>query len=145
VRSPSRSQVRIAVLVLVALVMAWPALRRPPTDGYPLSTYPMFADDRGDTSTIATAVGITVDGDEARLSPEELSGSDEPMQAISTAAAAVREGRAAGWCAQVARRVTDPDISAIQVRRETHDVVAHFTDDAEPIEVEVVAACEVPR
>ena len=144
-RSPSRSQVRIAVLVLVALVMAWPALRRPPTDGFPLSTYPMFADDRGDTSTIATAVGITDDGEVARLSPEELSGSDEPMQAISTAAAAVREGRAEVWCAQVASRITDGDIAVVQVRRETHDVVAHFTDDAEPLEVEVVTTCVAPR
>ena len=131
------------MLVAVALVMAWPALRRPPADGYPLSTYPMFATDRGDTSTIATAVGITSDGDVVRLSPEELAGSDEPMQAISTAAAAIREGRADAWCDQVAARVGADDVETVEVRRETHDVIAHFTDDADPIDVDVVTSCSV--
>lgn len=133
----------IAVVVAVALVTAWPALRRPPTDGFPLSTYPMFASDRGDTSTISTAVGVTVDGEVVRLSPEILAGTDEPMQAVSTAADAVRDGRAGDWCAQVARRIDDDAVVAVEVRRETHDVIAHFTDDAEPLDVEVVATCEV--
>jgi hypothetical protein len=137
-----RTWTRVAVLVAVALVMAWPALRRPPVDGYPLSTYPMFATDRGDTSTIATAVGVTSGGEVVRLSPEMLSGSDEPMQAISTAANAVRDGRADAWCAQVAARVGD-DVESVEVRRETHDVIAHFTDDADPIDVVVVTSCEV--
>jgi hypothetical protein len=133
----------IAVLIAVALVTAWPALRRPPTDGFPLSTYPMFAADRGDTSTIATAVGLTPDGEVVRLSPEILSGSDEPMQAVSTATDAVRDGRAEAWCDQVAERVSDDAVVTVEVRRETHDVIEYFTDDAAPLGVEVVATCQV--
>lgn len=142
-----RTRTRVAVLVVVALVTAWPALRRPPTDGFPLSTYPMFASDRGATATIATAVGVDDDGVVVRLSPELLSGTDEPMQAISTAAVAVREGRADTWCDQVADRVagTRSDVAEVVVQRETHDVVAHFADDAAPLDVEVVARCEVER
>jgi hypothetical protein len=138
-----RTWTRVAVLVAVALVMAWPALRRPPVDGYPLSTYPMFATDRGDTSTIATAVGVTSDGEVVRLSPEVLAGSDEPMQAISTASAAIRDGRADAWCAQVAARIDSDDVEVVEVRRETHDVMSHFTDDADPLDVDVVTRCEV--
>lgn len=130
-------------MLVVALLTAIPALRRPPTDGFPLSTYPMFAADRGDTSTISTAVGITADGEVVRLSPEVLSGSDEPMQAISTAAASVREGRADTWCAQVAGRVDDGDVVVVEVRRETHDIIRYFTDDAAALDVDVVAECEV--
>lgn len=135
------------MLVVVALVTAWPALRRPPTDGFPLSTYPMFASDRGATATIATAVGIDATGAEVRLSPELLSGTDEPMQAISTAAAAVREGRADAWCAQVAARVARADDGLVEVvvQRETHDVIAHFAEGAPPLDVDVVARCEVER
>lgn len=138
-----RTWVRVAVLVAVALVMAIPALRRPPTDGFPLSTYPMFARDRGETSTIATAVGLTGDGSEVRLSPEVLAGSDEPMQAISTAAAAVRDGRGEAWCQEVSARIDDVEVVAVEVRRETHDVVAYFTDDAPALDVDVVARCSV--
>lgn len=131
------------MLVAVALVMVWPALRRPPVDGFPLSTYPMFASDRGATSTISTAVGITEDGAVVRLSPEVLAGSDQPMQAISTASAAIRDGWSDRWCEQVAARVGDADVVTIEVRRETHDIVEFFTDDATALDLEVIVSCAV--
>lgn len=155
---------RAVVLVLVAVVVALPALRRPPTDGFPLSTYPMFASDRGPTSVVATAVGRTAadgsaadgsaagGGDRVRLSPEELAGTDEPMMAIAAARRAVEDGRADTWCAEVARRVADrgrargtsAEVVAIEVAVETHDAVAHFTDDAPPLAIDVRATCPVP-
>lgn len=137
------------MLVLVALVVAWPALRRPPTDGFPLSTYPMFASDRGPVSVVATAVGRTADGARLRLSPELLAGSDEPMLAISTARRAVGAGDEVAWCAEVALRVSrsaggGDRIAEVEVVVETHDAVAHLVDDAPPLDVEVRAACPVP-
>jgi hypothetical protein len=138
-----RTRTRVLVLVAVVLVMAWPALRRPPTDGFPMSTYPMFASDRGATSTIATAVGVTEVGTVVRLTPEVLAGSDEPMQAISTAGAAIRDGWSDQWCVQVADRVDDKEIVTIEVRRETHDIVEFFTDDAAALDVDLVTSCDV--
>jgi hypothetical protein len=146
---------RVLVLVATALVVAWPALRQPPTDGFPLSTYPMFATDRGAVSVVATAVGRTDRGDVVRLSPELLAGTDEPMMAIATARREVDGGRPREWCAEVARRVAaDPGLTdaapagdrvvSVEVVVETHDAVAHFADDAPPIDVDVRATCEVP-
>ncbi|QGG96204.1 hypothetical protein [Actinomarinicola tropica] len=137
------------VLVVVALVVAWPALRRPPTDGFPLSTYPMFASDRGAESVVATAVGRTPDGQRVRLSPEVLAGTDEPMLAVSTARRAVASDDADTWCGEVARRASGTTdggepVAAIEVVVETHDAVAHFVDDAPPLDVEVHATCAVP-
>lgn len=137
------------MLVLVALVVAWPALRRPPTDGFPLSTYPMFASDRGPESVVATAVGRTADGERVRLTPQALAGSSQPMLAVSTARRAVASGDAERWCEEVARRATGEEhggepIVQIEVVVETHDAVAHLVDDAPPLDVEVHATCPVP-
>lgn len=137
------------MLVLVALVVAWPALRRPPTDGFPLSTYPMFASDRGAESVVATAVGRTADDERVRLTPEVLAGTDEPMLAISTARRAVAADDAHTWCAEVAARARGSShggapLVAIEVVVETHDAVAHFVDDAPPLDVEVRATCSIP-
>lgn len=137
------------VLVVVALVVAWPALRRPPTDGFPLSTYPMFASDRGPESVVATAVGRTAGGERVRLSPQVLAGSDQPMLAVSTARRAVASDDAVRWCEEVARRAVGDErrgepVVEIEVVVETHDAVAHLVDDAPPLAVEVHATCPVP-
>lgn len=146
-----RGATRLLVLVGLALVVAWPALRQPPRDGFPLSTYPMFASDRGRTSVVATAVGVTSDGGRVRLSPEALAGTDEPMLAVSTARRAVRRGSAAAWCEEVAGRLArgaphDGDERPVEVEAvvETHDAVAYFADDADPLSEDVRSRCAVP-
>lgn len=135
---------RAVVLLAVALIVAWPALRRPPTDGFPLSTYPMFASDRGPTSVVATAVGRTAEGDRHRLSPEVLAGSDESMMAIAAANRAVRDDRADEWCREVAARADPTEVARVEVVVETHDAVASLADDADPLAIEVLATCEAP-
>ncbi|HSL56527.1 MAG TPA: hypothetical protein VK866_01665 [Acidimicrobiales bacterium] len=136
-------------LVLVAVVgaMVAPALWRPPTDGYPLSTYPMFAGDRGPESVVATAVGLDAAGDRHRLSPELISGSDEPMLAIATVSRSVRDGRADALCAEIARRVaaSGRDLEAVDVVVERHDSVAFFAGDGTPTTVTSHATCPVER
>lgn len=133
--------------MVLAMVVAWPALRRPPTDGFPLSTYPMFATDRGREARVATAVGLTAHGERVRLSPELLAGTDEPMIAVGAARDAVSDaGSPETWCAEVARRVAAgrPGVERIDVVVEEHDAVAHFADDADPLAVDVRATCDVP-
>jgi hypothetical protein len=139
---------RIVTLVVVAAMVA-PAVSTRPSDGFPFSTYPMFAVDRGSRTTISTAVGLTAAGAEVRLSPRLLAGADEAILAVRTARAMVNRDPE-GWCREVAdrvaldRRATAPDpVVAVRVVTETHDGVATLTEDAPPVGVLVHATCEV--
>lgn len=138
------------VLAIVVAVMLAPPLWPPADDSFPLSTYPMFSTDRGERSSVATVVGLDAAGDEHRLSPGLVGGSDEPMLAVATAARAARQGRAAGerLCEQVAARVAASgrdglDRVALQV--ETYDPVAHFTGGRGRLATRVLATCDVER
>ncbi len=136
---------RVALLVSLALVVLWPALQPHGSDGFPLSTYPMFAADTGSVRAIATAVGIDADGVVHRLDPGAIGGGDEPVLAAETARNAVNEGSADEYCAEIAARVDDAEIAAVEVRTEVRDTVADV-DASEPAdEVRVHARCEVRR
>lgn len=135
----------LAVAVLVGLMVS-PALREPPQDGFPVSTYPMFATDRGEVVTIDTAVAITADEEMKRLTPRLLAGADEPILAVRTASDMVARGQAQPWCEEIAERVArQPQhaVVAVEVRTEIHDVMASVLDAAEPVAVEVHARCPV--
>jgi hypothetical protein len=139
---------RIATLVVVVAMVA-PALGPRPSDGFPFSTYPMFAADRGSRTTVSTAVGRTVSDQLVRLSPRLLAGADEPILAVRTARTMVNRDPD-GWCREVAARVSatphatgaDP-VVRIEVVTETHDAVATLTEDAPAVAVIVHAACGV--
>ena len=88
-------------LVGASLVVLAPLLRAPKDDTYPLSTYPMFATDRGAVHEIATAVGIDTDGSVMRLSPRSIAGTDEVVLASVTVARAVARGEADELCAEL--------------------------------------------
>lgn len=145
------AQRRLACVVLgvVVVAMLGPPLRRPPRDSFPLSTYPMFADDRGRISSVATVVGLTADGEVVRLSPELIAGTDEVILAVETAADAVHRGRGAAshLCDQVASRVASadrPTITSVRVGVETHDAIGYFDGHRrEPEHVAVLAECAV--
>jgi hypothetical protein len=114
-------------------------------DGFPLSNYPMFAEDRGRESDVATAVGVTAAGARVRLSPELIGGSDEPILASATAERAVTSTAGAETlCASIARRAEgDADLRAIEVVTERYDAVDYFAGDDEPESVIVHASCRV--
>ena len=134
---------RAALLVCVGAVVLFPALQPQHGDGFPLSTYPMFAADRGSVVAISTAVGIDGDGDVHRLDPSDIGGGDEPMLAAEAARVAVRDGDAGAYCDEVAARVDDRSITTVEVRTEVRDAVRDV-DASEPAdEVRVHARCEV--
>lgn len=116
-----------------------PLLREPTSDTYPLSTYPMFAADRGAMHQIATAVERLPGGEIARLSPEIIAGSDEVILAAVTVQRALANGEGDALCAEIAARLGTG--RAVEVRRETVDVVAVIAADAAPRHVEVEATC----
>lgn len=137
----------LTVAVVVAMIA--PAVGDEPSDGFPLSTYPMFAVDRGPVSSIATAVGRTEDGGRLRLSPNLLAGTEEPIMAVRTARVAVAGGRADTWCEEVATRVAGSsrwdEIVAVEVVTEVHDSAASLTGTGHEADVHVHASCAVAR
>jgi len=122
---------RLAALVSLALCSAVlaPAVRSPDDDGFPLSTYPMFAAPRPRELTMASARGVTGDGRSRRLSPGDL-GTGEVMQAFATLqrAAAAGPGQRAELCAAIAARVARDaelaDVIAVELVIGIYDAVA---------------------
>lgn len=126
-------------MFVAAVVVLSPLLRSPTNDSYPLSTYPMFAADRGVVHRLATAVEIDADGRAQRLSPDLIAGTGEPVLASATVADAVRSGTADTLCAEIAARIGPGHV--IEVRTETVDVIAMIVDGAAPLSVESHAEC----
>jgi hypothetical protein len=137
---------RPAVLVAVVVVVALPALRQPPRDGFPLSTYPMFAAERDREVVVATAVGIGPEtGEVERLDPGVIADTDEVMLAAETVRLAVQGGGGARLCNEIADRLAgDADIDEVELRLETYDAVDYFDGDKDPLDVTVEASCAVP-
>ena len=131
--------VSVAVLTLVFS----PVLRPSQRDSYPLSTYPMFSYNRGRESALPTAVGVTLDGQIRRLSPELISGGYEPVRAFATVEASIDNGDTADLCQEIAERTVNSrdDLVAIEVVTEVHDVVAWFEGQKEPSQRIVHARC----
>ena len=135
-----RPRLTLVAGLLAALIVLSPLGREPTSDTYPLSTYPMFAADRGASHRIATAVELTGDGEVRRLSPELIAGTDEVVLAGVTVARAVRGGEADELCAEIAARLGAG--RRVEVRTETVDVVALVADGAPASAVETHAACD---
>jgi len=127
-----RSLVRVGVSAGVLGAILWPLQRPVLEDGFPLSTYPMFVQDRS-TVKLYRAVGLDDQAAEHILPPRLIVGDDqEPMLAAITVEREMRRGQArrAELCAQIARAAReDPDFSellAIELRIELHDPIAYF-------------------
>lgn len=132
----------LVVSVLTVAVVASPLLRSPDYDSYPISSYPMFARDRGSDLLLTTAVGVDADGAQRYLSPEILAGTSQPVQASVTIERAVRSGRAEALCSEIADRIDDSEIVAVEVASGVYDVVAWFDGNETPRDREVHASCE---
>lgn len=139
----------VAALVSTALIGATlePLLRDPYDDGFPLSTYPMFATKRPTVQTYHYALGVTRDGERRTLRPRVI-GSGEILQALRVIEHAVGRGETKQLCEAVAARVaTDEDFAdvvAIRIVRGTHDAVDYLAHDKIGRELERVS-CEVKR
>lgn len=142
------SRVAAAVVSLVLLgATAAPVLRAPRDDGFPLSTYPMFATPRPTQLTLDYARGVTAAGAHRTLRPS-LVGSGEILQAVAVIARARAAGQLPALCAAIAARVAADDrfadVVAVQIVSGTHDAVAFLVHDVRGREIER-ARCEVRR
>lgn len=139
------------VVVSIALLGATlePLLRDPRDDGFPLSTYPMFATKRPTALTMSYPVGLTAAGARRALSPAVI-GSAEVLQARAIMERAVARGPAeqASLCerlaAAVARRSRFADVTEVAIVTGSHDAVAFLVDGVRGREVERVR-CPVTR
>jgi hypothetical protein len=106
----------------------------------------MFSYDRGRESSLPTAVGVAADGTVLRLSPELISGGYEPVRAFATVEASIANGDTEVLCGEIAERTAEgrkPDVVAIEVVTEVHDVIAWFQGQKEPLQRIVHARCDI--
>jgi len=136
----------VASLVLVAAA-ASPVLRDPLDDSFPLSTYPMFAHERGRTFTVAYPIGRTGDGGRRVLEPR-FAGTTEVLQALAVVEDALASGGGGALCERIARAVGRErayrDVVAIELVVGTHDAVDYLVRDRAGDE-SVRARCGVTR
>jgi len=123
----SRRAAAILSIGLLAIVLE-PVVRAPDDDGFPLSTFPMFAARRPARVAVSYARGVTGAGVQRELTPGLL-GTDEVMQAFAMLQRAVDAGPAArqALCQAIAARVADEpgyrDVVAVVILGGHHDAV----------------------
>jgi hypothetical protein len=150
-RSDARPLRRVPALLFSALVVAatiGPALRDPPRDSFPLSTFPMFSSVRKQ-AWLHVIVGFDAQDNEHKI-PPSLVANIEVMQAAETIRIAVRRKRPKLLCEQVAARVAeDPDFAQIvrlEVQSRRFDPRTYFVeaDGKTPLKLRRRARCEIP-
>ncbi len=145
-----RARIAAAVISLgLVAVTLWPVTKDPRDDGFPLSTYPMFASKRPTVQTYRYALGETAAGERRILSPRMI-GTGEVLQALRILQRATGggQGESVRLCDAIAARVAGADefrdVVAIRLVRGTHDAVEYLARDRVGREVELVR-CEVTR
>jgi hypothetical protein len=136
-----KNRARCAFGVLLVALVAFPALRSPAADSFPLSTYPMFSLARPAETTVSSAAGFDAAGNRVTLSPRVVGGTAEVIQAAGTIGQAISSGSTEALCAEVLAKAP-PAVVAVEIATETYDVVGYFDGDEEPIRRTVHARCE---
>ncbi len=131
------------MLGAVALPATWPSGE----DGFPLSSYPMFARRPRARAAIVTVVGVTPGGVSTPLTPELIAGAPWVNLAGRVVRERVKKGpRAAeSLCRTVAERVAAAALALehIEVVTESFDTIAAIVDSAPPRGRKVHARCPV--
>lgn len=137
-------RVRAYALSVVLLgAVGWPAFREPSNDGFPLSTYPMFAQRRGRVHEVVSARAVAADGSTV-LVPPALIANAETMQAIRTLSRAIRAGEheAQELCERIAGRLTgDKQLVRVELVTERVDAIEYLAGRAQSELVRVHARC----
>ena len=137
------------IIVTAALVGALVAPVVLDRDGFPLSTYPMYSRIRGDTVTFATAQALDAAGVTSTLTLGVIGDSDDPLIVAGELRDAIRDGRSAQQCEEIAARAAEwrglpPGIVGIEVVTERHDIVIRVEGGDSLRERTVHASCELP-
>lgn len=131
---------------LIALAL-YPVLRAPHDDGFPFSTYPMFAQ-RRERPTLYFVEGLTSKRDTLAL-PPDLIANGPVMQALATLGRAQAQGPESlrQLCERVAAKVsTRPDfaqVRRVQLVSARFDPIAYFMVGPRQEDREVLQRCRV--
>lgn len=134
-------------MALVIGAVVSPALTSKPKDAFPLSTYPMFARNRGRDATLSRVVAELDSNERVVLSPRFL-GSRDVLQAESMLSRALGAGTGGEMCREIAARVEEErELSSareVLVLRLQVDTIDWFADPAAATRSEtIVARCPV--
>jgi hypothetical protein len=129
----------------------YPAFLPPREDGFPLSTYPMFATAKPERVAVMSALALGDEGFERALAPDYIANA-EAMQALQTLKKSVAAGRrsARGLCDRIAQRVAEraePELSGarhVAIVTQEHEAIAYLRGDAKPLSRKVHVRCAVP-
>lgn len=143
--------VQYALIGGATLLVLSPALARAPKDDYPLSTYPMFSENKSRETRQTQALAIGPSG-ETVLGPKAL-GTDEVMQSRSMLDRAARAGkkRIDEVCTTIAANVAkDPALSAaerVEIRAVVFDSFEYLAapGEAAPKSSKRLGTCKVVR
>lgn len=132
----------VATMLLVA-ALAIPAVRD--GDGVPLSSYSMYARARSDIIEFVVPIGLDATGSDRELSTTTIASTNDPLIAESFLRDEVAAGRVEQLCQQIASRISDTALVAVEIRSERHDVVNRVLGEPSLIEQQVLARCETSQ
>jgi hypothetical protein len=147
--------VRLRAYVFGALLggaAIYPAFLETARDDFPLSTYPMFAGDRGKIARVVRAVAVVPGGEELRIPPELVSNS-EAMQVVQTLQRTFRAGpeESERLCRAIADRLRARGDTAlgraerVELQSLEVDSVRYLGGEREPLLRRVHARCAVAQ
>lgn len=133
----------------LVLLSAWPAFRTPRVDSYPLSTYPMFSERRGQP-WLHRIVAVDRAGVSVPL-PPSLIANAETLQAAAAVRRAVEGGKGAmrALCTEVITRIeSDPEfqhVRELRIQAVQYDPLEYFQALRAPLTTRTLHSCRVPR
>lgn len=136
------------MLFLICGTTALPLLGVQRRDSFPISTYPMFAKQRGQP-TFHRLVAVFEDGSREAV-PPELVASAEVLQMKVIVTRAVRRGKKAMrlLCQEVALKVSRSErfatTSELQLEEVRFDSIHYFTEAPKPVAAKTLMHCLVP-
>ncbi|HET6336333.1 MAG TPA: hypothetical protein VFG30_24090 [Polyangiales bacterium] len=141
-----------AVSVAALLIVGWPATRNLDLDGFPLSTYPMFAYPKGRVASVTSALAVSANGASAPVPPKYVANA-ETMQAFRTLQAAAAKGRreSGELCRAIASRLksaSDPklrDAQHVEIVTGRVDAIDFLAGRATPSSRRLHARCDVEQ
>lgn len=141
-----------AVSVAALLIVGWPATRDLHDDGFPLSTYPMFAYPKARVVDVTSAVAVSDNGASVPVPPSYVANA-ETMQAISTLRTAAAKGprESLELCRAIASRLTSAsepelrDARRVEIATGRVDAIDQLAGRAMPASRHLHARCDVER
>jgi hypothetical protein len=131
----------------LVLVAASPILRHPLDDGFPLSTFPMFAEPLA-APAFYSAEGVRRDRSWFPV-PPELIANGAAMQAVQTLRAAHVQGRKSlrQLCERIAKQLPQEpkwrDVQRVELVSTQYDPIAYFVSGPAPGERDVLHKCGI--